>query len=139
MTTVAFVCVQNAGRSQMAAAFAEKEQKRRTLEGQVDVLTGGTQPAEAVHDTVVEVMEEIGIDLRNRTPRTITSDELEDCDYVVTMGCSAEGICPATWTGESRDWNLDDPHGKDLDTVRDIRDEIDRRVRELLDELMDAG
>lgn len=139
MTTVAFVCVQNAGRSQMAAAFAEIEQERRTLEGQVDVLTGGTQPAESVHDTVVEVMEEIGIDLRNRTPRTIMSDELEDCDYVVTMGCSAEGICPATWTGESRDWNLDDPHGKDLDTVRDIRDEIERRVRELFDELVDAG
>lgn len=139
MTTVAFVCVQNAGRSQMAAAFAEIEQERRTSEGQVVVLTGGTQPAEAVHDTVVEVMEEIGIDLRNRTPRTITSDELEGCDYVVTMGCSAEGICPATWTGESRDWNLDDPHGKDLDTVRDIRDEIDGRVRELFDELVDAG
>lgn len=138
MTTVAFVCVQNAGRSQIAAAFAEKQQERRSLEGQVDVITGGTQPAEAVHDTVVEVMEEIGIDLRNRTPRTITPDELENCEYVVTMGCSADGICPATWTGESRDWNLEDPHGKDLDTVREIRDEIDGRVRELFDELVDA-
>jgi arsenate reductase len=132
---VAFVCVQNAGRSQMAAAFAEREQDQRDVGDSIEVLTGGTQPADTVHEEVVEAMEEVDIDLSNQTPREITPEDLQDCDYVVTMGCSAEGVCPATWSGENRDWGLDDPHGKDLETVREIRDEIESRVNELFDEL----
>lgn len=132
---VAFVCVQNAGRSQMAAAFAEQECTRREIDDSIEVVTGGTQPADAVHDEVIEVMGEVDIDLRNRIPQEITHEDLQDCDYVVTMGCSAEGVCPATWSGENRDWGLEDPHGKDSETVREIRDEIETRVTDLFDEL----
>ena len=85
---VAFMCVQNAGRSQMSTAFAERERERRGLEDDVEILTGGTHPAEGVHEEVVEVMAEEGFDLSDRTPRTITTAELESCDYVATMGCS---------------------------------------------------
>lgn len=130
---VAFVCVQNAGRSQMAAAFAER--KAHETADSIEILTGGTRPADAVHDEVIDVMREEGIDLNDRTPREITPERLQDCDYVITMGCSAEGVCPATWSGENRDWGLDDPHGKDVEEVREIRDEIETRVEALFDEL----
>ena len=132
---IAFVCVQNAGRSQMAHALAERERVRRGAEGRVEFLTGGTDPADAVHDVVVEAMDEVGIDLSGGTPREITPDEIETCDLVITMGCSAEDVCPATWRGDSRDWGLDDPHGQALDAVRAIRDEIQSRIRALFDEL----
>ncbi|WP_394295581.1 arsenate-mycothiol transferase ArsC [Natrialba hulunbeirensis] len=130
---IAFVCVQNAGRSQMATAFAERD--ARGLEDTVEIVTGGTDPADAVHEEVVDAMDEVGIDLRDRVPQEITHAELQDCEYVVTMGCSADGVCPATWSGENRDWDLTDPHGKDRETVRDIRDEIEARVAALFDEL----
>lgn len=133
--TIAFVCVQNAGRSQMAAAFAERERREQGLEDQIELLTGGTDPADAVHDVVEDVMAEVGIDLSDRQPREITPDEIDSCDVVVTMGCSADGICPATWRGDARDWNLEDPHGRPLEAVREIRDEIRRRVEALFDEL----
>jgi len=132
---VAFVCVQNAGRSQMAHALAERERTRRGVEARVEFLAGGTDPADEVHPVVVEAMDEVGVDLSRRTPREITPAEIETCDVVITMGCSAEDVCPATWHGDSRDWDLDDPHGKDLDAVRDIRDAIEARVRALFDEL----
>lgn len=135
-TKAAFVCVQNAGRSQMAAAFAERERDRRDAE-HVEIITGGTDPADHVHDEVIEVMQEVGIDLSGRTPREVTSEVLQDCDYVITMGCSAEGVCLATWNGENRDWGLDDPDGRDLDVVRTIRDDIERRVAALFEELED--
>ncbi|EMA39549.1 arsenate-mycothiol transferase ArsC [Halococcus hamelinensis] len=130
-TRVAFVCVQNAGRSQMASAFAERERDQRGLDD-LAVLTGGTHPADGVHDEVVEVMREEGIDLSGRTPREITEEELRSCEYVATMGCSTldldEGI-------DVRDWDLPDPHGADVETVRSIRDEVHERVRSLFDEL----
>jgi len=131
----AFVCVQNAGRSQIAHSLAERERARRGVEDRVEFLTGGTDPADEVHPVVVEAMDEVGIDLSGRTPREITPAEIETCDVVITMGCSAEVVCPATWRGDSRDWDLVDPHGRDLDAVRDIRDEIESRVGTLLDEL----
>ena len=133
-TRIAFVCVQNAGRSQMATAFAERERDRRDAD-RVEILSGGTDPADAVHEEVVAAMDEVGIDLRDRTPREIAPDDLRDCDYVVTMGCSAEGVCPAAWNGENRDWGLTDPHGKEMETVRDVRDEIESRVENLFGEL----
>ena len=132
---VVFVCVQNAGRSQMAHALAERERGRRGAGERIEFVTGGTDPADRVHPAVVEAVDEVGIDLSDRTPREITPQAVGACDVVVTMGCSAEGICPATWRGDDRDWDLDDPHGKNLDAVREIRDEIDGRVRALFDEL----
>lgn len=136
-TRIAFVCVQNAGRSQMASAFAEHERNVRELTESIEIRTGGTQPADSVHDEVIEVMQEKDIDLRDRTPREITHDDLQDCECIITMGCSAEGVCPATWSGKNRDWGLADPHGKDLETVREIRDEIEIRVNSLFNEIFD--
>ncbi|MFC6825892.1 low molecular weight phosphatase family protein [Halopelagius fulvigenes] len=131
--TVAFVCVQNAGRSQMAYAFARRNLDERELDA--TVLTGGTRPADGVHGNVVESMAELGIDLSDRTPREVTVEELSDADYVVTMGCSAEDVCPAGWGGENRDWGLDDPHGEGPEKTAEIRDEIRRRVGAFFDEL----
>jgi protein-tyrosine-phosphatase len=133
--TVAFVCVQNAGRSQMAAAFAERERDRRGLGDSIDVRTGGTDPADHVHAEVATVLEEVDISVADRTPRAIDREELLDVDMVLTMGCSAEGVCPATWRGDARDWDLDDPDGRPLAEVRAIRDDVESRVVALFDEL----
>ncbi|QKY17322.1 low molecular weight phosphatase family protein [Halorubrum sp. CBA1229] len=133
---IAFVCVQNAGRSQMAAAFAERERDDRDAGDRIEIITGGTRPADHVHDVVVEAMRELSVELGDRTPREVTPDELRAVDLVVTMGCSASDVCPATWNGESRDWGLDDPHGQSLKDVREIRDEIENRVVALFDELL---
>jgi len=132
---VAFVCVQNAGRSQMAHAFAELERERRSLTDRVSLVTGGTRPADHVHPEVLEAMAEIGLDLSDRRPREITFAETRDSDYVVTMGCDAGDVCPAGWAGENRDWGLADPEDKSPAEVAEIRDEIERRVVELFDEL----
>lgn len=134
-THVAFVCVENAGRSRMAAALAERERARRGLESAVTILSGGTRPADAVHEVVVEAMAELDVDLTDTRPRAITRADLGDVDVIVTMGCSADGVCPATWEGDSRDWDLDDPKGRSLDEVRAIRDEIAERVEALFDEV----
>lgn len=135
---VAFVCVQNAGRSQMATAFAERERGRYDIGDQVEIVSGGTRPADHVHDVVVEAMRERDIDLSDRVPREVTPEELQSVDLVVTMGCSASDVCPATWNGENRDWGLDDPHGRPFEEVRKIRDEIEEHVSVLFDELSDA-
>jgi protein-tyrosine-phosphatase len=132
---VAFMCVQNAGRSQMSTAFARRERERRELDGVVGILTGGTHPAEHVHDVVVEVMGEKGFDLSERTPREISTAELESCDYVATMGCSTLELDADDSDVDIRDWALDDPDGKELDRVREIRDDIRDRVSALFDEI----
>ncbi|MFC6874520.1 arsenate-mycothiol transferase ArsC [Halobellus marinus] len=138
-TTVAFVCVQNAGRSQMAYAFAQKEVAERGLTDEIVLVTGGTRPADHVHDEVVRAMHAVGVDISDRTPREITFEETRESDYVITMGCSAADVCPAGWAGENRDWDLDDPDGKSADEVARIRDEIEDRVTRLLDEVASRG
>jgi len=120
----------------MATAFAERELDRRGVDDRVDVLTGGTAPADHVHDVVVETMRDVGIDLADRTPREVTHEDLQACDYVITMGCSAKDVCPATWSGDNRDWDLDDPDGRPVEAVAEIRDEIAGRVDDLLDEVL---
>ncbi|QKY19288.1 low molecular weight phosphatase family protein [Halolamina sp. CBA1230] len=132
---IAFVCVQNAGRSQMAYAFARRERDRRGLQSEIDLVTGGTRPADHVHPAVVDAMHEIGIAISDRIPREVTVDELRESDYAITMGCSAADVCPAGWGGESRDWDLDDPDGRSPAAVAAIRDEIETRVEALFDEL----
>ncbi|WP_049927631.1 arsenate-mycothiol transferase ArsC [Halopiger goleimassiliensis] len=131
-THVAFVCVQNAGRSQMATAYAEREREARGLEDAVTIHSGGTQPADSVHDVVVEAMAEDGIDVSDREPRPIATETLESCSHVATMGCSTLELDADV---DVRDWELPDPHGEDLETVREIRDDVKRRVQELFDEL----
>lgn len=108
----------------MATAFAEREREERGLDD-VEILSGGTHPAETVHDVVVEVMDEEGIDLSERVPREITEEELEECEYVATMGCSTLSLDDSI---DVRDWDLDDPHGTEPEEVRE-------RVESLFDEL----
>ena len=131
-----FVCVQNAGRSQMATAFAERERANRGLEDVVEITTGGTHPAESVHDVVVEIMAEAdgdGIDLSDRTPREISTEELHACDVVATMGCSTLEL--GADDVDVRDWALDDPDGADPETAKRIRDTVEERVTALFDEV----
>jgi protein-tyrosine-phosphatase len=131
-TKFGFVCVQNAGRSQMSTAFAERERERRGLEDSVEILTGGTFPADHVHEEVVTVMSELDIDLSDRIPREVSTEELESCDVVATMGCSTLELDADSV--DVRDWALDDPDGQDMERVREIRDDIEQRVTALFDE-----
>jgi protein-tyrosine-phosphatase len=126
-----FVCVQNAGRSQMSAAFARRERARRGLEDEVEILTGGTDPADEVHPEVVDAMRELDIDLTDREPQAVSDEELNSCTVVATMGCSTLDLDADVTV---RDWALDDPHGQSVERVREIRDEIERRVSDLFDE-----
>lgn len=129
---IGFVCVQNAGRSQMATAFANRELNERGLEDTVEIVTGGTDPAEAVHDVVVRLMDDVGIDLSDRTPRAISTEELASCDVVATMGCSTLELDPSV---DVRDWALSDPGGAPDGAAREIRDEIETNVAALFDEI----
>ncbi|WP_138004495.1 arsenate-mycothiol transferase ArsC [Halalkalirubrum salinum] len=126
-----FVCVQNAGRSQMSAAFAEREVDRRDLSN-VEIITGGTHPVDHVHEEVVESMAELDIDIGDRVPREVSTEELDACDVVATMGCSTLELDADV---DVRDWALDDPDGKDPEGVRAIRSEIEANVSALFDEL----
>jgi arsenate reductase len=129
-----FVCVQNAGRSQMATAFAERERERRGLEDQVEIVTGGTDPADEVHPVVVDSMAELGIDLSDREPREVSTAELNACDVVATMGCSTLELDADAV--DVRDWALPDPHGADPERVREIRETVEGNVVALFDEVV---
>jgi len=128
MATALFVCLHNAGRSQMSQALFE-----RAAGGRHRALSAGTTPADRVHPEVVEVMREIGIDVTDREPKLLTRELAEQADVVVTMGCGDE--CPYIPGRRYLDWDLEDPKGRPLDEVRATRDDIDRRVRELVEEL----
>jgi arsenate reductase (thioredoxin) len=128
MSTVLFVCLQNAGRSQMSSALFEL-----AAHGKHRALSAGTTPADHVHPEVIEVMQELGIDLTGRTPRLLTRDLAEQADVVITMGCGDE--CPFIPGKRYIDWELPDPSGQSIDAVRSIRDEIAKRVTALIDEL----
>ena len=132
---IGFVCVQNAGRSQMATAFAERERDRMDLGDQIEIVTGGTHPANHVHEEVVTVMREEGIDLADRTPQEITTDELHSCAYVATMGCSTLDVSEIEDVVDLREWDLPDPAGQTPEQVRAIRDEIEQRVRSLFEDV----
>jgi len=129
---LAFVCVQNAGRSQMSYALARREVERRGLGDRVELLTGGTRPADHVHEEVVDAMAELGLDVSERSPRKLTDEELNECDYVATMGCSTLSLADSV---QARDWALADPDGKSPEEVAAIRDEIESKVVGLFDEL----
>jgi protein-tyrosine-phosphatase len=116
-----FVCIGNAGRSQMAQAFAEREGS--------EARSAGTHPEHELHPEVVEAMDEVGIDLRGRSPKPIAPADLEWADVVVTMGCG--DACPVVPGKPYLDWNLQDPAGMPIEVVRKIRDEIERRVQGL--------
>jgi len=125
---VLFVCIHNAGRSQMAAALLDHHGA-----GRVRVRSAGSEPAENVNPAVVQAMGELGVDLSKEFPKPLTDDAVQAADVVITMGCG--DACPLYPGKRYLDWELADPAGKSVDEVRPVRDEIDRRVRELLAEL----
>lgn len=126
--SVLFVCVHNAGRSQMAAAFLTHLGGER-----VEVRSAGSAPANGLNPVAVQAMAEAGIDISSQMPKVLTSEAVQSSDVVITMGCG--DTCPVFPGKRYLDWTLDDPAGKDLDAVRPIRDGIELRVRHLLDEL----
>ncbi len=126
--TVLFVCVHNAGRSQMAAGFLQHLAGDR-----IDVLSAGSQPADRVNTVAVEAMAEVGIDLGREVPKVLTDSAVREADVVVTMGCGDE--CPYFPGKRYEDWVLDDPAGQGIEMVRGVRDEIRRRVELLVAEL----
>lgn len=129
---VLFVCVHNAGRSQMAAALLDHR-----AEGKVHVRSAGSTPASEINPAVVAVMDEVGLDLSKEFPKPLTDEVVRAADVVVTMGCG--DACPVYAGKRYLDWQLPDPQGKNVDEVRRIRDDIDERVQTLLEELVPAG
>jgi arsenate reductase (thioredoxin) len=129
---VLFVCVENAGRSQMAEAFA----RRKGLQA----ASAGTMPAESVNPAVVEAMAEKAFNFSLKRPKMLTMEMIDQADVVVTMGCSVEEVCPKPMLAKMQkkliDWNLEDPKGKSLPEVRKIRNEIERKVEELAQNLL---
>ena len=125
---VLFVCVHNAGRSQMAAGLLDK-----LAAGRVHVRSAGSEPADRLNPNVVAAMAEVGVDLEHEFPKPLTDEAVRAADVVITMGCG--DACPIYPGKRYEDWELEDPAGKDLETVRRIRDEIAGRVRTLLGEL----
>ena len=128
MPGILFLCIHNAGRSQMAAAFA-----RDLSGGRVDILSGGSEPADSVNPVAVEVMAEIGMDISQFVPQKFNDELLNAVDVVVTMGCG--DTCPYIPGKRYIDWPLDDPKGRPIEEVRRIRDEIRDRVADLLTQL----
>lgn len=126
--TVLFVCVHNAGRSQMAAGYL------RSIAGdRIEVLSAGSEPADRINAVAVAAMREEGIDIADHTPRILSTDDVRESDVVITMGCG--DVCPVFPGKRYEDWRLDDPAGLSLDAVRPIRDDIRARVEALIREL----
>jgi arsenate reductase (thioredoxin) len=126
---VLFVCVHNAGRSQMAAGLLKLRSK-----GRVEVRSAGSAPADEINPVAIQAMDELGVDLGEEFPKPLTDDAVSAADIVITMGCG--DACPVFPGKRYEDWDLEDPSGKDIETVRRIRDEIDARVQRLVGELL---
>ena len=126
---VLFVCVHNAGRSQMAAGLVKLRSQ-----GRIHVRSAGSAPADEINPAVIEAMTELGVDMSEEFPKPLTDEVVKAADVVITMGCG--DACPIYPGKRYEDWELEDPDGKDLETVRRIRDEIDARVQRLVDELL---
>ncbi|GGF45463.1 arsenate reductase [Microbacterium sorbitolivorans] len=129
--SVLFVCVHNAGRSQMAAGYL-----RHLAAGRIEVRSAGSIPAEQINPVAVEAMLEEGIDIRGEAPKVLTTEAVQDSDVVITMGCG--DACPFFPGKRYEDWKLDDPAGQGIESVRPIRDEIKRRIEELIASLEPA-
>jgi arsenate reductase len=126
---VMFLCVHNAGRSQMGAAFLERE-----AEGRINVISAGSAPGEKLNPAVVTALLEVGIDISAKTPRALTDEMARASDVIITMGCG--DACPVYPGKKYLDWDLVDPAGKSLEEVRIIRDDIEQRVRQLVADLL---
>lgn len=128
--TVLFVCVENAGRSQMAEAFANLYDR-----GKVEASSAGTIPSNSIHSIAVQAMLEKGIDLSKKKPKRLTPKMLRDADTVIVMGCDVRGFCPAPLLKKVIDWELEDPKDKPIEKVRQIRDGIERKVLKLISKI----
>jgi protein-tyrosine-phosphatase len=128
---VLFVCIHNAGRSQMAAGYA-----RALSNGAVDVLSGGSEPGDQINPIAIQAMAEEGIDISEAVPQLMTTDQVRESDVVITMGCG--DVCPIFPGKRYEDWELNDPKGKPIEEVRAIRDDIRSRVKHLLAEILPA-
>lgn len=131
MKKVLFVCVENAGRSQMAEAFA-----RHYGKGKIEAISAGTMPSTEVNPIVVQVMREKGIDISKNKPKLVNTQMVHEADVIIAMGCNAQGFCPASFLSKVVDWKLEDPKGKPIEKVREIRDEIETRVKKLVEEII---
>ncbi|MFQ5794849.1 MAG: arsenate reductase ArsC [Candidatus Bipolaricaulia bacterium] len=129
-----FICVGNSCRSQMAEGFA-----RHHAGDRIEVASGGTAPAGYVSPNAVAVMREVGIDISSHRSTGIDSEALLEYDYVITMGCSDRDVCPADFTGVSRDWGIRDPVSRPIEVFRHVRDEIEMKVMALLEEILGEG
>jgi protein-tyrosine-phosphatase len=129
MKKILFVCVENAGRSQMAEAFANHYGKDKIV-----ASSAGINLADKVNATVVKAMKEKGIDISNNKPKLATPKMVEEADLIITMGCGAADLCPGPFFKTTVDWGLEDPKGKPIEKVREIRDEIERRVKTLIEQ-----
>ncbi|GHD49027.1 arsenate reductase ArsC [Mycetocola manganoxydans] len=129
--SVLFVCVHNAGRSQMAAGYMTA-----LSGGQVEVLSAGSEPKDQINPIAVEAMAEEGIDIANNTPKILTTEAVKDSDVVITMGCG--DTCPIFPGKRYEDWELEDPAGQGIESVRPIRDDIKARIEQLLSEILPA-
>jgi len=127
--TVLFVCIHNAGRSQMAAGFMNS-----LGAGRVEVLSAGSAPKDSINPIAVQAMQEVGIDISHNTPKVLTPEAVQESDAVITMGCG--DACPFYPGKRYEDWVLDDPAGQGIESVRVIRDDIKKRVEQLLSELL---
>ena len=125
--TILFVCVENAGRSQMAEGFFNKN----APEG-YRAISAGTKPVSQINPVVIEVMKEVGIDISNQKSKEITEDMMRDSFKTVNMGCMVKESCPTLFLPNVLDWNLEDPKGKSVEKVTELRDEIDQRLKELV-------
>ena len=132
MTKVLFVCVENAGRSQMAEAFFKKY-----AGDSFDVTSAGTTPSSQLNPIVVQVMNEVGIDLMQQSPKLLSNSMINDSAKTINMGCMDKESCPALFVKDVLDWNIEDPKGKSIDEVREIRDEIKSKVLQFIDSLND--
>lgn len=129
MRSILFVCIENAGRSQIAEAFGKYYGKDKLI-----ISSAGNKPSDKVNPIVVQAMNEKGIDISQNKPKLISAQMAMEADLIVTMGCSAQGICPGPFFKPTIDWKLEDPKDKPIEKVREIRDSIEQLVRKLVDE-----
>jgi protein-tyrosine-phosphatase len=132
--TILFVCVENAGRSQMAQGFFNKH-----APGRYRAISAGTRPAAQINPLAVQAMSEVGIDISGQKAKIITDDMIRESEKAVNMGCMDKSECPLLFLNNPVDWGIEDPKGKPIEKVREIRDEIERRVMELVASLKEPG
>jgi len=130
MTKILFVCVENAGRSQMAEAFF-----RKYMPSGLEPISAGTKPALKVNPIVAQAMEEIGINIEDNSPQSISQQMMDESEHTINMGCMDKESCPALFLKDVDDWQIPDPKGKSIEEVREIRDLIEQKVKDLINNL----